>query len=706
MTEMPITPLPQPMPVTTSATLLRPNTGLVRSAFLAVFEAVLARPMAATGAFGGSKTGAVQHATDGTQELQEDLDTLPVTATEPQHDGPSRMAVGVPDIRDDGFAGPDNEPLDIALSDVAQIPQAGFAANGNFPAVDDSKLALPLSVSHDLRGPVSFPAGQGSMGSDSRAGASLRRAGDQAHTTMPPDGMPFAPDRPIQGKPAAPDHVGTVPSNSGAALHVPLRDVASRQPHLASPAAKQTAPASPVGADTGMGEWPDQVEPSGTKQAGHDPFPKETGGATKGDSMLVPSPPTSGTGQPAGPHAGQAKAPDQQVNQPVLHVHAFSRQSGSEKPGPVSFAGAPQLAEQVFLHRLGEATAATPLSDPPPALVARQAVDAVAGQNHGWRDPVAVVSSVPDQARDAGLGRVDPRRMEPDLAANALAQSAKDSNAPSAVPPRPEPLDQTRLTDRPPPNLAASPQAAPDRLIPDQPAAATLQPQNAARNLTRDGAEFALNAAMADAAAPQQAIVILGHGPKPLAESPAPLVMPAAPEVTGVDGAPGNAEEMSQQTLTSGETIEGPRATPGEARADGRLQTSAPDFPRQVAQRLSDTPPEQAAKGIELRLSPEELGPLRLTLRNVDGHMTITVAVERPETLDLMRRHADQLLNDMRSLGYVSVRLDMQAQGDRRPSIPLRPQGDRHETAMAGPDSIISASPVPRLVSAGLDLRF
>lgn len=146
-----------------------------------------------------------------------------------------------------------------------------------------------------------------------------------------------------------------------------------------------------------------------------------------------------------------------------------------------------------------------------------------------------------------------------------------------------------------------------------------------------------------------------------------------------------------------------------EPRGEARLNAAAPDLPRQIALRLSEAPAEAAGEGVELRLSPEELGPVRLTLRQVDGQMTVMITVERPETLDLMRRHVDQLLQDMRSIGYASVRLDMQAQGDRQPAPPppspaeFRPVDEPPATLV--PASVANATATVR-ASGGLDLRF
>jgi flagellar hook-length control protein FliK len=59
----------------------------------------------------------------------------------------------------------------------------------------------------------------------------------------------------------------------------------------------------------------------------------------------------------------------------------------------------------------------------------------------------------------------------------------------------------------------------------------------------------------------------------------------------------------------------------------------------------------------ELRLSPEELGSLRIDLRTEGDRVIISLSAERQDTLDLMRRHADRLTEDLRTLGF--TRLDL-----------------------------------------------
>ncbi|MGQ0564909.1 MAG: flagellar hook-length control protein FliK [Gemmobacter sp.] len=55
---------------------------------------------------------------------------------------------------------------------------------------------------------------------------------------------------------------------------------------------------------------------------------------------------------------------------------------------------------------------------------------------------------------------------------------------------------------------------------------------------------------------------------------------------------------------------------------------------------------------LDVALSPDELGPLHLNVATEGDMLRIALTVERPETLDLLRRHADQLLADLRQAGF------------------------------------------------------
>jgi flagellar hook-length control protein FliK len=68
----------------------------------------------------------------------------------------------------------------------------------------------------------------------------------------------------------------------------------------------------------------------------------------------------------------------------------------------------------------------------------------------------------------------------------------------------------------------------------------------------------------------------------------------------------------------------------------------------EVAQRLPDGP-------VEISLSPEELGKVRMSLLGGEGQMTVQIVAERPETLDLLRRHIDMLASELRQQGFTDL---------------------------------------------------
>ncbi len=86
-----------------------------------------------------------------------------------------------------------------------------------------------------------------------------------------------------------------------------------------------------------------------------------------------------------------------------------------------------------------------------------------------------------------------------------------------------------------------------------------------------------------------------------------------------------------------------------------KLDAVAPKF--ETAARPVITQIVQAAKTavdgiIEVKLSPEELGRVRLTMTTGETGMTVLVTAERPETLDLLRRNIDLFAADLADQGF------------------------------------------------------
>jgi len=135
-------------------------------------------------------------------------------------------------------------------------------------------------------------------------------------------------------------------------------------------------------------------------------------------------------------------------------------------------------------------------------------------------------------------------------------------------------------------------------------------------------------------------------------------------------------------------------------------QTALPELAAQIGATLA----QRSDGTTEFTLSPEELGKVRITLQPespTSDRVIVMLSFDRPETLDLFRRHADQLSAALQAAGYAGSSLGF-AQSDsgngkgagmgpgRTVSEPL----DDHAAPALGPP------PPPRAAGTGaLDLR-
>lgn len=142
-------------------------------------------------------------------------------------------------------------------------------------------------------------------------------------------------------------------------------------------------------------------------------------------------------------------------------------------------------------------------------------------------------------------------------------------------------------------------------------------------------------------------------------------------------------------------------------RAGSVMPAPLPDaVPAQIVRAASDSP----APVTEIRLSPEELGAVRIELRTEGERAIVIVTAERGDTLDLLRRHADRLASEFRSAGYSQLDLGFGqwAGTDRGPGTgsPQPEALPTLETASAG-ETVAYAAPAraPAQASTGLYLR-
>lgn len=85
------------------------------------------------------------------------------------------------------------------------------------------------------------------------------------------------------------------------------------------------------------------------------------------------------------------------------------------------------------------------------------------------------------------------------------------------------------------------------------------------------------------------------------------------------------------------------------------LETSRAGTVRLAGTQMVDALTRLPNQPVEIALSPEELGRVRIVLSHLDAGLIVAISAERPETLDLMRRHIDQLAAEFRQLGYENI---------------------------------------------------
>jgi flagellar hook-length control protein FliK len=110
---------------------------------------------------------------------------------------------------------------------------------------------------------------------------------------------------------------------------------------------------------------------------------------------------------------------------------------------------------------------------------------------------------------------------------------------------------------------------------------------------------------------------------------------------------------------------------------------------------------------LELALAPEELGRLTISIRHEGESVRVTMIAERPETLDLLRRHAGDLVADLRQAGFSGTSLSFGHSGQGQSArFAENPQADKDPTPSQPPPSETKL-PAPSRSSkgSGMDLR-
>lgn len=145
---------------------------------------------------------------------------------------------------------------------------------------------------------------------------------------------------------------------------------------------------------------------------------------------------------------------------------------------------------------------------------------------------------------------------------------------------------------------------------------------------------------------------------------PAKPQTPMPPSPSGNPQAPSLALEPVGAATSSGNegtSSAGIASTPhlyaGRDAAPAHLLPSRAELPSNVPVQITHAVGSATGPVTEITLAPEELGNLRIEISTEGDRVSLTLQAERPDTLDLLRRHADRLLAEFRAAGFSEMNL-------------------------------------------------
>lgn len=332
----------------------------------------------------------------------------------------------------------------------------------------------------------------------------------------------------------------------------------------------------------------------------------------------------------------------------------------------------------------------------------------------------AVFVSARAAARNDATGQAQPG--VPALTQVAGARlAAQAPNGQSAAPATAAPVEaqpptrssqiQASVPAAPPdPRVTPSPQAS--HTAADTAALASGQAQPAAA-APRFGSEYR-HIRGGDAADGTRTPLTSGTAPArpPAPATPVQPSLAAAQTTPFADAALASADPLAE-TLTAAL-----HATEGSARgldqSSPPVQTTAsarPEIARDIARQIAPSITAAADGSVDIALSPKELGHVRMSLSVSESGVTLFVSGERAETIELMRRHADDLTAAFREMGYENIAFSFGSGGDAATSSD-RPAEDGAHAALDSapvtgdePGQSVSNGPTRISSDRGLDLR-
>ncbi|WP_073255316.1 flagellar hook-length control protein FliK [Shimia gijangensis] len=123
---------------------------------------------------------------------------------------------------------------------------------------------------------------------------------------------------------------------------------------------------------------------------------------------------------------------------------------------------------------------------------------------------------------------------------------------------------------------------------------------------------------------------------------------------------------------------------------------------RAAVQQVIDVISNRPSQSVEITLSPEELGRVRLVLTGTETQISVSIQAERAETADLMRRHLDLLADQYKALGYSNISFSFGEKEERRQNRDSSSETPHVQDAQE-PDQPTSV--IGNISASGVDIR-
>ncbi len=173
--------------------------------------------------------------------------------------------------------------------------------------------------------------------------------------------------------------------------------------------------------------------------------------------------------------------------------------------------------------------------------------------------------------------------------------------------------------------------------------------------------------------------------------------------------------ELTQMDPSTGPDRLMSEASPSEQMSEARKSTDpASHLPRTGTEGQS-SPERQIVTAVttsasgrtEILLDPQDLGRVRVSLDGNEASLVVMIEAEKPETIDLLRRNADILIEEFREAGYTSLSFNFAQHGDDTPQTPASPPDTEDEPKSSTRTEIVTMSAItdPKTGLTTLDLR-